>query len=226
MVRDKELEQLRRHYLFTTLSDSEFASIATHSTIHRWSSGGLLFQRGAPAGQFFVVLEGEVRLFLQSTEGAEAAIMRARPGDAFAEAVMFMELPVYPVSAETVGAGVLVAVSNEAYRESMRGNPAACLRLLGDLSSRLHGLVNEIESMALETARSRLLRYLLSLAGPQASGAITVRLREAKQALAANLSIKPETLSRTLRALTVEGLIKVEGAQIHIVDVERLRRRD
>ncbi len=105
MVRDKELEQLRRHYLFTTLSDSEFASIATHSTIHRWSSGGLLFQRGAPAGQFFVVLEGEVRLFLQSTEGAEAAIMRARPGDAFAEAVMFMELPIYPVSAETVGAG-------------------------------------------------------------------------------------------------------------------------
>ena len=226
MVRDKELELLRRHYLFAALSDSEFASIAALSTIQRWSSGGLLFQRGAPASQFFVVLEGEVRLFLQSAGGAEAAIMRARPGDSFAEAVMFMELPVYPVSAETIGSGVLVAVNNEAYRESMRRNPTACLRLLGDLSARLHGLVGEIESMALETARSRLQRYLLSLAGPAASGATTVRLREAKQSLAANLSIKPETLSRTLRALTVEGLIRVEGAQIHIVDVERLRRHD
>lgn len=226
MIRDKALEQLRGHYLFAMLSESEFANVATHSLVHRWSSGSLLFQGGTPASQFFVVLEGEARLFLQNAAGAEAAVMRARPGEAFAEAVMFMDMPVYPVSAETIGAGVLVAVNNEAYRTAMRRNPAACLRLLGHLSSRLHGLVREIESMTLETARTRLVRHLVSLAGPLTSGATTVHLGEAKLSLAAKLSIKPETLSRTLRALTNEGLISVDGAQIHILDLERLRRRD
>lgn len=225
MVRDRALEQLRRHYLFEAFSDAEFECVAAHTTVHRWSEGGLLFQRGDPASQFFVVLEGEVRLYLQSRDGAEAMIQRARPGDGFAEAVMFMQMPIYPVSAEILGRGAVAAVGNEAYRALMLRNSSACLRLLGNLSARLHGLVGEIESLTLETAQVRVLRHLLALAGPVAKGATTVRLHEAEQALAARLAIKPETLSRTLRALSADGLIAVDGPEIRICDMERLRAR-
>jgi CRP/FNR family transcriptional regulator, dissimilatory nitrate respiration regulator len=225
MVRDRALEQVRRHYLFAAFSDVEFASVAAQTTVHRWSEGGLLFQRGDPASQFFVVLEGEVRLYLQSRDGVEAMIQRARPGDGFAEAVMFMQMPVYPVSAELLGRGAVAAVGNEAYRALMHRNSSACLSLLGNLSAKLHGLLGEIESLTLESAQSRVLRHLLALAGPDASGAATVRLHEAKQALAARLAIKPETLSRALRALSADGLIAVDGPEIRIRDMERLRGR-
>ena len=41
--------------------------------------------------------------------------------------------------------------------------------------------------------------------------------------LASRLSIKPETLSRTLKALSKQGLITLDGSQIELVDIERLR---
>lgn len=221
--REALLAALRSHYLFAAFTPAEFERIAPHVTILRRPEGGMLFQRGEPAAQFFVVLEGEVRLVLRSRDGLEKVVQVMRAGQSFAEAIMFMQLPLYPVSAQIPGAGVTAAIGNEAYLAVLRDNPAACLRMLGDLSSRLHGLISDIESLTLETAQGRLTRHLLSEVGIDASGAAVVRLAEPKQVLAARLAIKPETLSRILRALSDEGLIAVEGREIRIPDVSRLR---
>jgi DNA-binding Lrp family transcriptional regulator len=45
-----------------------------------------------------------------------------------------------------------------------------------------------------------------------------------KHVIASRLSITPETLSRALKELTKQGLIKLEGAQIELVDVDKLRQ--
>ncbi|MFO1467019.1 MAG: helix-turn-helix domain-containing protein [Steroidobacteraceae bacterium] len=82
--------------------------------------------------------------------------------------------------------------------------------------------MREIETLSFENARNRVITHLLKLAG-NGTGSASVVLGEAKQALAARLAIKPETLSRTLRALTEAGSIEVDGRTIRILDLERLR---
>ena len=50
------------------------------------------------------------------------------------------------------------------------------------------------------------------------------RLPVSKTLLAARLDMKKETLSRLLRRLAADGLIKVSGREIAILDRERLER--
>lgn len=183
----------------------------------------MLFQRGDPARQFFVVLEGQLTLCLQSRNGDEKVVATISPGQAFAEALMFGENPSFPVSAIAALKTQLVAIPNAEFLAMLRASNETCLRLLSDLSWRLHSQIREIEVLSFENARNRVAAHLLNLAGNTA-GPATVTLTETKQALAARLSIKPETLSRTLRALAESGGIEVDGRQIRIADTSRLRQ--
>jgi CRP/FNR family transcriptional regulator, dissimilatory nitrate respiration regulator len=223
MPREQALELLRRHYLFAALGDSQFAALQPAITLRRLAPHEVLFQRGDPAAQFFVALEGEVRLYLQSRGGEEKVVDVIAPGQSFAEAVMFMEMPIYPVSADGRDEAGIAAIASAPYVELLRSNSKACLHLLADLSRRLHGLVRDIEALTLESAQSRLLRYLLARLGTVPAGPSILHLEEPKNMLAARLDMKPETLSRILRSLADERLIEVEGRQIRIPDVTRLQ---
>jgi CRP/FNR family transcriptional regulator, dissimilatory nitrate respiration regulator len=216
--------ELRGHRLLATLDDAQLLRVAQASQFVTLSPGQLLFQRGEPAHRFFIVVEGQVKLCIQSRSGDEKIVEVLSPGQPFAEALMFAESPAFPVACVAIEATTVVGIPNAEYLAILRGSPDACLRLLADLSQRLHFHIREIEALALENCRNRLINHLIGFAGVQ-SGAASVTLDETKRVLASRLAIKPETLSRTLRALAAEGLIRVDGRIIHIADVDALRRQ-
>lgn len=183
----------------------------------------LLFQRGDPASHFYVVLSGHVHLVLRSRAGEERVAERIGPGQSFAEALMFLDAPAYPLAAIAADACEVLAVPNAEYRQALAESPATCLRLLAEFSQRLHGLVRQVEELSLESARSRLVRHVAMLAGAATEGEATLQLGEPKHMLASRLGIQPETLSRILRALSDEGVISVDGRTIHVRDLVRLR---
>jgi CRP-like cAMP-binding protein len=215
---------LRRHRLLATLDDEQFQRIARTSQLVELEAGQMLFQRGAEARHFYVVLSGQVKLCLQSRGGDEKIVEMLTSGQPFAEALMFAESPAFPLAAIAVEASTVAAIANTEYLAILRSSTETCLRLLADLSRRLHVHIREIEALALENSTNRLVNYLLGHAG-LASGAADVTLDESKQTLAARLAIKPETLSRMLRALADAGVIRVDGRHIHIPDLNRLRQR-
>jgi CRP/FNR family transcriptional regulator, dissimilatory nitrate respiration regulator len=224
-MRPMDLERflvLRQHRLLATLDEQQFARVAGASQFIKLAAGQMLFQRGAPATHFYVVVEGQVMLCLQSRSGDEKIIEKLSPAQAFAEALMFTESPVFPLSSVAAIDSTVAAIPNADYLAILRASTTTCLRLLGDLSQRLHSHIREIEALSFENAKNRVVNHLLKLAGTTA-GAATVTLDESKQSLAARLAIKPETLSRTLRALTDDGSIEVDGRQIRVLDVARLR---
>jgi CRP-like cAMP-binding protein len=125
----------------------------------------------------------------------------------------------------SLDARLVLAVPNAEYRAVLAESPPTCLRLLAELSRRLHGLVREIEELTLSSATNRFVRHVLDLAGSPPPGAapVTVTLPESKQMLASRLAIKPETLSRILRTLNDAGVVTVDGRSIHVPDLDRLR---
>lgn len=217
-------EILRRHHLFAALDDAQFECIVRSVEVLRLPEAGVLFQPGEPARRFFVVLSGAVKLGLQSPSGEEKIVEIDQQGQSFAEALMFMEAPAYPIAAIAVEPSVVAAIPNHEFLAVLRASPETCLRLLGDISRRLHARIQEIEALTLQSAGHRLVQYLLSLAEPATKGAARVELEESRQTLASLISVKPETLSRLLRTLQDEGLLAVEGRTLRIKDLERLRR--
>jgi CRP-like cAMP-binding protein len=98
------------------------------SHVDECESGQLLFDRGQPAQYFFIVLDGQVNLVLYSKAGEEKIVDILGPGNSFAEAVMFMESPGYPVSA-VAAMKSQVAFSSREYVAILR-EPETCLRML------------------------------------------------------------------------------------------------
>jgi CRP/FNR family transcriptional regulator, dissimilatory nitrate respiration regulator len=217
------LATLRAHFLFAGLEPEQFAHVAGTGELIELAAEQILFQRGEPARRFFIVVSGEVKLALQSRAGDEKVVERLGPGHSFAEALMFVDAPRYPLAAIALEPSRVLAIGAAEFVAMLRASPDTCLRLLADLSRRLHARIREIEELTLESATRRLARHLLELAPPGAAGPLTVTLDESRQLLASRLAIKPETLSRILRSLADAGAIRIDGREIELTDPVRLR---
>ncbi|NIR62016.1 MAG: Crp/Fnr family transcriptional regulator [Gammaproteobacteria bacterium] len=224
MTDDPDLRTTLRHtYLFTSLTDEELETLLKGARELRLDEGELMFSQGEPAERFFLVRRGQVKLFRLSPEGDEKVIEVIRPGQTFAEAVMFMEGHRYPVNAQALEPTTLIAVDNRVFLALLRRSPETCFRLMADMSMRLHQLVNEINALTLHNATFRLVRYLLNELPPGVRESPMIRLTTPKQVIASRLSIQPETFSRILSRLERRGWIQVEGGNIILCDLDALR---
>jgi CRP/FNR family transcriptional regulator, dissimilatory nitrate respiration regulator len=216
------LAGIRAHHLFVGLSPQQLQRVMGSAQVIAADPGQVLFDRGQPAKHFYIVIEGQVNLTLYSKSGEEKIVDILAPGQSFAEAVMFMAGPVYPVSAVAVGAGRIARFSSSDYVALLRESPETCLRMLGHLSQRLHMRIREIEYLTLESATHRLVRMIESRLPAAGDGPHEIQLQESRQEIASRLSMKPETLSRILRSLSDGGLILVHGRALQVPSRARL----
>jgi CRP/FNR family transcriptional regulator, dissimilatory nitrate respiration regulator len=107
--------QLREAYLFATLDEAQLKQVESSCHLVRLDDGQNLFQVGDEARRFFLVKEGKIKLYRLSVEGDEKVIEVVRAGGTFAEALMFMEQPRYPVSASALGKTELWAIDNRGF---------------------------------------------------------------------------------------------------------------
>lgn len=217
-----QLPAIRDHHLLAGLSPGQLQRLLAATHVDDFEAGQLLFDRGQPAQSFFIVLEGQVNLVLYSRSGEEKIVEILGPGHSFAEAVMFMEAPGYPVSAVAALRSRVARFSNAVYLAILRESPETCLRMLGHLSRRLHMRLREIEYLTLESATHRLVRLIEGRLPHEAPGPVEITLQESRQELASRLSMKPETLSRILRHLSDAGAIAVHGRVLQVPDRKKL----
>lgn len=217
--------ELRHHYLFSALSDAERERLLASAQLRRFAAGERLFSHGDAASHFFLLRGGCVKLYRLSPEGDEKIMRLIRPSATFAESILFMEAPRYPVHGEGVEAGEVVALDRDTFLAILQESFATCRAVMAEMALRIQSHWDEIETLALQNSRYRVVHYLLGLLPPEASGRVAVTLPARKVLIAAHVAVTPETLSRTLRALSDEGLIEVSGDSVTILEVERLRRR-
>ena len=96
--------------------------------------------------------------------------------------------------------------------------------MLAVLAQRLRRFATQIENLSLKEVPGRLASYLGYLAEEQGNPDRVV-LDIPKGQLASLLGASSETLSRIFARMTDEGLIRVEGRTIHLLDQAALRER-
>jgi len=144
------------------------------------------------------------------------------PGMSFGEAVLFMERP-YLVTATALADGLLLHVSREALFRELDRDPGLARRMLAGLSMRLHMLMKDMEAMTLHSATQRVIGYLTRLDDDAGDGRVTLPAQ--KNLVASRLNLTPEYFSRILHELSDEGLIRVDGRAIEILDPRALAAR-
>lgn len=208
---------LRRAPLLRPLTDAQLTRIAARAVRLRLDDGAPLFEQGDRAERFHLVLRGQVKLYRLSPDGVEKVIEIVTPGSTFAEALMFLNRPQYPVGATALGEVELVSIDAADFKRMLGGSVETCFLIMGDMSRRLRALITEIDELSLSSAMARVAAYLVRRC--DADGA-DFDLGVPKQVLASRLTVKPETLSRILRSLSDRGMVRVAGRRI------RVERRD
>jgi CRP-like cAMP-binding protein len=209
------IESLRNTPLLSELSDTQLQRVAAQGVRQCLDEGQWLFRQGDPARCFYLVESGQIRLFRLSPDGAEKVVEIVSPGQTFAEALMFLKAPRYPVCAAMLAPTVLIAIDAQDFAAMLRESMDTCFVIMGALSRRLRGLIGEIDNLTLHPAKSRVARYLLAHC-PEDRRAFALDVR--KGVLASRLSVKPETFSRVIKQLTDDGIIAIHGAHITILE--------
>ena len=219
------MESLRKTYLFATLNDDQLQQVMNMSQKVTLSDGDMLFEAGTAAERFFLVLKGQIKLYRLSLDGNEKVIELSKPGHTFAEALMFMDHPSYPVSSTAVGNVELLGFDNQAFLALLRNSVDTCFRLMGDMTMRLHHLIKEIDDLSLQTATGRVAGFLCSKLMASDEVTLAFDLDVPKGVLASRLSVKPETFSRILHNFIDEGLITVSGSHIEVLNPDGLKEK-
>lgn len=216
---------LRTLPMFHEVNSQQVAAMVEATREKRLQKGEMLFQKGDPAKGFYAVVSGQVKLAISSTEGQEKVVDILGPRQTFGEAVMFLDRR-YPVFAQALTDALVLHISQKAVFDLLAQDPSFAPKLLAGLSIRLHGLVQDVESLSLRSSTQRLIGYLLQQCDEdvESVGKVACELPTSKQTIASRLNLTPETFSRILHELSAAGLISVRQRRIEIHDVQRLRR--
>ena len=215
---------LRSHHLFEPLSEAQLDELLAASQLINLDKGEPLFHQGEPAHAFYFVISGCMKIFRLTPDGQEKIFEIIGDRQTFAEAMILMDTPNYVASATAVAPTQLYRFNKAAYMRLLQANQGLTFALLGKLCIRLHQRLNEIETLSLKNATHRVVRYLLTELMKVPAGGSCVELPVAKQLVAGQLSIQPETFSRIIHRLEDEGIIRIDGRQIDVLDRQRLEQ--
>jgi len=220
------LEELRKADLFSRLEPGDLAALLPIARTREVGEGETLFAAGDPAGAFYVLLEGRIKLYKVSADGKEYILRVVRSGQTFAEAAAFSG-PTYPVFAETISRCRVVYFDARDFRDLIQRTPQLALNMIGTMAALLQSLTRKIEDLSLREVAARLSRYLLAQAKEEhgeATDGVSFQLETTKTAVAARLGTISETLSRTFKKFQQQGLVVVERDRITLLNCRQLEQ--
>jgi CRP-like cAMP-binding protein len=221
--------------LFEGMKPGSLAHIASRARFIHAPCGEILFRKDDSCAGLYFVVYGQVKLFFTSQQGNEKILDILDQGHIFGESNLFHDGK-HQVYAQTLSDCFLLHIAKSLIMEELGKSMTFAHRVIDHLARRLFELTREVESYSLDTGRQRLINYLLRQAlSADRNGAnrgavnhepnaLTLSLRSRKGVLASRLNITHEYFSRLLNELAACGLLSVNGRNIHLKDLNRLRQ--
>jgi CRP-like cAMP-binding protein len=211
-------DELRQTELFGAATPEILAQVLAGSATRTYSSRECLFRTGQPADRVFLVLEGQVQIYLRQG-GKHAVLTIVGPGEACALHSV-LDTGRHTGTAEAIGGCRVLEIPAPLFSRLVR-DPAIASGVIHLLATRLQDLSDQVGRVQLMQTTQRLADYLLSLA-PKGSGACEVELPYEKALIATYLGMEPESFSRAMKNLRPHGL-SCDGRKVRLDDPKALR---
>jgi CRP-like cAMP-binding protein len=221
-IEDDSLSPLRSHPLFAGLAEHDLEHIIQQSRRLRLGHHQLLYRQDMPAHHFFFVISGRLRLYRLDSTGVDRTLDSIAPGDCFAEVMIYADPPRYACYAEALKSSEVLMIPVRAYQELLETNARYAQAALRHYAKRAVSRFHDLEIMTMQSARDRLIRYLIDLLPNGAAEGGEVELPLPKCLVASRLAMQPETFSRILADLRASGLVRVNRSRLFISDPSRL----
>lgn len=223
-MRRPNKNDLRGVKLLSKLSDAEIEKVAVHLGVKTARRGASLMS-GAPDRAVYFVKSGSFKLMIAAPPRPNVALRALGPGDAFGAGV---PLSFAEHAAQTrvvcLDAGELFELPMADLARLLEQSETLRTSWTAMLSEIIAEQTNRIYELCALSARERLLAELLRIArvDGSAEGRLVIRPAPTHQNLAEAIGAAREVVTRALRLMTKEGLIKAEPGAIELMDVKRL----
>jgi len=170
-----------------------------------------LFHEGEKGGGMFLLIDGNIQLHKNTEDGREVVIRVIKPGEVFAEVVLF-ERERYPVSARAVTHAEVVAFPRQGIHrllaeEGFRNDFIALL------IAKQRYLAERIQELTTKDVEHRFFTFLRAQYGEKD----VIQTPLSKKDIAAGIGTTPESLSRLILRLSDDGIIEWKGKEIRIL---------
>jgi CRP/FNR family transcriptional regulator len=216
------LQHLRH---FSELPDEVQHAIAQSASHRHFNAGQVIYVEGEPAESIYILESGWVKATRMTREGREQAMMFLRPVEIFGDIAVFTGTT-YPgtvVALEDVDVWVIPA---KTILDLIPRHPELAMAIIRHLGGRVLHYISLVEDLSLRNVEARLANTLLRHA-ELIDGQLIVPRREwtTFDEMATRLGTVRDVLSRALKTLESEGLLKVEKQSITLLDPKGLEER-
>jgi CRP/FNR family cyclic AMP-dependent transcriptional regulator len=206
---------LRSIPLFSLLRESDIWRIREATIARSYPKDSVILFEGEPGEALYIVLTGRVKIVYAAEDGREVILGTREKGDFFGETALLDENP-NPAHVIAMQDSELLILRRDEFRRCLTDMPAMSLGLLRHLSRRLRHADDQIRGLVLLDVRGRVARLLVEMAdrndGKNVPKGMTHNI------MAQMVGASRETVSRTLRELTLGGLLAVTGRRIAIAN--------
>jgi CRP/FNR family cyclic AMP-dependent transcriptional regulator len=200
--------------LFSTLNPSELEILENHMVTRTYQKNTVIINEGDEASSLFVILSGEVKVFLSNPDGKEIIINTQGSGEHFGELALLDNAP-RSASVMTTEKSSIGIISKVDFRTLLTRHLDLGLKLIVELTRRVRLLSDNIKTLALLDVYGRVAKTLLGLA-EKANGHLVIHHRPTQQEIANRIGASREMVARILKDLSNGGYITITGKQLII----------
>jgi CRP-like cAMP-binding protein len=155
------IDLLGKSPLFRSLAEPDRAAIAGRMRRIDFEPNQMIFSRGDPGREIYLVLDGRVRLSVLTPDGRELSFAHAGPGNVFGE-IAALDGGARIAGATAITHVEVMSLPQKATLEQIEGNPKVAIATVAFVCSRLRETDLRLEAIALHRIEVRLARLLLS----------------------------------------------------------------
>lgn len=209
-TKETVVDMLGKTALFAPLTEEDRKAVAQELRETSWDQGQVIFSRGDPGRDIYLVTSGRVRLSILTAEGRELSFAHAESGQAFGE-IAVLDGGVRTADATTVTKVQALTLSKTALMKLIEARPLVREAVIRFLCQRVREADQQLEGIALYPIEARLARFFVAAArqkgGPDVEGTVVIDLPISQSELALLIGASRPKVNAALSLLEDQGAI-------------------
>jgi len=203
-----------------TLNDLKNFLDDNGETIH-FSEGDFIYKQGEHSNSIYLISKGAVKCHNLNEKGKELITALYKEDELFGYTSFIQNIP-YQESATAIKNTTLVCITKNVLKEVLENNHQVALELIQLLTDNIFNVKEQLLQMAYGSVNKKTAQTIIKFS-EKLNKTPNEPIKISRNDLASVAGIATETLIRTMTLFKKQGLIEIEGRNIKILDLEKLK---
>jgi CRP-like cAMP-binding protein len=225
LIKPEWVSRLKQVRLLAQLSEATLERIGEACLWREFGAGMLILDYKEPSTDVYFLIQGKARVIIYSHEGTAVVFTDLTAGSTFGEIAAIDHKP-RSASVEAVEDCMVASLRSDQFESLMLQEPGLALAVLRHVVADVRRLSDRVLEFSILAVQNRIQAELLRLANmvDREGNSALLSPSPSLSDIASRISTHREAVSREISRLTEIGLLRREGRNLRVLDMDRLAR--